>query len=90
MCHCQAQPETTDHFLLNCDLHIDARKDLFEVVNPVIEGSNLQMHNNNQLVNLLLYGHAKMCERDNIVVISATLKYIHNTGRFDSVHDSDD
>ena len=89
LCHCQAQSETTDHFFLNCDLYIDARHDLFEVVNPVIEGSNLQMHNNDQLVNLLLYGHAKMCERDNIVVISATLKYIHSTGRFDSVQDFD-
>ena len=85
LCQCQTQTESTDHFLLKCDLYIDERHDLFEVVNPIIENSNLQMTNNNQLVNLLLYGHAKLCERDNIIVISATLTFIQSTGRFDSV-----
>ena len=82
MCHCEIRHETTDHFLLTCDLYIDARRDLFEVVNPIIESSNLLMRDNIQLVNLLLYGHEKLCERDNYKVINATLKFIQNTGRF--------
>ena len=70
MCHCQTYTETIDHFLLNCDIYIDARHDLFELVNPIIENSNLQIPNNNQVVSLLLYGHAKLCERDNIMAYS--------------------
>ena len=82
MCHCEIRPETTDHFFLTCDLYIEERRELFEVVNPIIESSNLLMDENIKLVNLLLYGHEKLRERDNYKVTNATLKFIQNTGRF--------
>ena len=84
ICHCQTHPETTDHFLLHCDRFIEARHDMFEVVNPILIKNNLRLPNNTQLVKLLLYGHVNLCEADNISVISGTLNFIHKSTRFES------
>ena len=80
ICHCQTHPETTDHFLLHCDRFIEARHDMFEVVNPILIKNNLRLPNNTQLVKLLL----NLCEADNISVISGTLNFIHKSTRFES------
>ena len=87
ICLCQTLPETTDHFLLNCDLFTEARHEMFDVVNPILVSNNLELDNNIQLVKLLLYGHENLCEADNIAVISGTLNFIYKTKRFVNVID---
>ena len=84
ICRCLTHAETTDHFLLNCNLYTEARHDIFQVVNSILETSGLHLPNNTQVVKLLLYGHETLCVVDNIAVISATLKFIHKSTRFDS------
>ena len=84
ICHCQTHPETTDHFLLHCERYNEARRDMFEVLNPILETNNLRLPNNTQLVKLLLYGDDNLCEADNISVISGTLNFIHESTRFES------
>ena len=81
VCRCQTHAETTDHFLLNCNLYTEIRNDMFQVENPILEASGLRVHNNTQFVKLLIYGHENLCEADNITVLSETLKYMHKSTR---------
>ena len=57
---------------------------MFLVVNSILEINGLQLTNNNQIVNVLLYGHETLSEANNIAVLSATLMFIDKAARFDS------
>lgn len=81
ICRCKTQVETTEHFLLNCNLYSEMRRDMFLVVNPILENNGLHL-NNSGTISVLLYGHETLCEVDNTAILNATLMFIDKTARF--------
>ena len=84
ICNCLITAETTHHFLLNCSIYNDSRRDLFDVINPIIRENGLPFLDDSQLIRLLLYGHDDLSEHLNHSILNATIKYINHTKRFDS------
>ena len=81
-CSCQNDAETTAHFLLHCNLYAGARNSLNNHINPILESKELVLHDDGQRVKFLLYGHDTLTFNENKGVLSATLKYFHNSKRF--------
>ena len=75
--------ETTEHFLIYCNLYTEVRVNLLQVINPILETKNLDLPNNGSLVHFLLYGHANLSAELNTAVLTATITYIHRSDRFD-------
>ena len=82
-CKCSLSAETTDYFLLHCNIYTEARFLMFQKVNPVLEANNLNLPDLN-LVNLLLYGSDALSCDTNRAILSATLEFIRNSKRFDT------
>ena len=81
-CLCSISPETTVHFFLKCPLFSNARVTLLNSVDVVLLANNFFTQNNNELTNLLLYGHPSFSDSDNKNILIATLDYISNSNRF--------
>ena len=75
--------ETTEHFLLHCDIFTMVRNSMFVVINPILEFNGLRFLEDNRLVMFLLYGHETLHADANKVDLSATLKFIHESNRFE-------
>ena len=82
ICSCQLSAETTEHFLIHCGLYIVARHTLFQVINPILAVNGLYLHNE-LLVNFLLYGNEALSFDENKAALTATMKFIQNSTRFD-------
>ena len=82
-CRCKLSPETTKHFLIYCNLFTKERYDMFQVINPLLESKGFRLLDDDMIVKLLLYGHDTLNETENTAVLSATLKFIHESSRFD-------
>ena len=82
-CQCLLSAETTDHFLLHCDIFNEVRFVMFLKLNPILEANNLNQQDLN-LVNLLLYGSDVLGCDTNRAILSATLEFIRNSKRFDT------
>ena len=82
-CACEMSIETTEHFLLHCKLFTVERKNMFRVINPILESNGLHLRNDDMLVILLLYGHDTLSVVDNTAVLTASLNYFHKSTRFD-------
>ena len=83
LCHCQVTAETTEHFLLHCDIFTMVRNSMFVVINPILEFNGLRFFEDNRLVKFLLYGNETLHDDANKVVLSATLQFIHESNRFE-------
>ena len=59
-CICGMSVETTEHFLIYCNLYNEVRVNLFQVINPILETKHLELPKNGSLVHFLLYGHANL------------------------------
>ena len=81
LCSCNAADETTEHFLLHCTNHTEARRNMFEVIDPILEDYGLHF-TNNALEKFLLYGSQKLTDNINKVVLNETLKFIKDSSRF--------
>ena len=82
-CCCLMAAETTAHFLLYCDLFTEARGIMNRVINPIMASNGLILPSDDEFVNFLLYGHKTLSADDNTAVLTALLKYIHETTRFE-------
>ena len=82
-CHCKMSAETTAHFLVYCNLFTEARDHMFQTINPILESKGLILPNDDMFVKFLLYGHDNLSVDENTVVLTATLKYIHESTRFE-------
>ena len=78
-CHCSANAETSQHFLLHFSNFIEQRKDLFEILNAITLAHNLPFDKN--LVHFLLYSH----EKSNFMKTKATISFIRKTTRFSQI-----
>ena len=83
MCETNDGIEDVEHFLLLCPSFDVARRDLlagvFDILRP-LEYNNLP---NDVLVQILLYGDKNLPDYLNKQIILLTLRFIHDTGRFD-------
>ena len=84
-CHCSANAETSQHFLLHCSNFIEQRKDLFEILNAITLAHNLPFIDDKNLVQLLLYGHKKFNLHENQSILKATINFIRKTSRFSQI-----
>ena len=82
ICECLLAAETTEHFLIHCGLYTVARHRMFQVINPILASNALHLQNES-LVKFLLYGDDALTFDENKAVVTSTLKFIHNSTRFD-------
>ena len=75
--------ETTEHFLIYCDLYAGVRIEMFQVINPILQCNDLNLLNDGSLVKFLLYGHETLSAELNTAVLTVTVNYIHKSTRFD-------
>ena len=68
------------HFLLLCPSFDAQRRDLLAGVRPLVQINNLS---NCDLIEVLLYGAKDLPDDVNKNILELTLKFIHQTGRFD-------
>ena len=80
ICRCKASAETTEHFLIHCAFYAEARSTMFQEIRPLLNVLNMQ--NDNMLTTFLLYGNNTLSVEENKAVLSATLKFIHQSARF--------
>ena len=84
MCPTSDGVEDTEHFLLLCHSFDVQRQDLLadivELLRPFLQITDLS---NDVLVKLLLYGDQDLSYDLNRKILEVTLRYIHETGRFD-------
>ena len=84
MCPTSDGIEDTEHFLLLCPSFDVQRQDLLagsaELLRPVVQIPDLS---NDALTQLLLYGDNDLSNNVNRSILELTLRFIHETGRFD-------
>ena len=84
MCPTSDGIEDTEHFLLLCPSFDVQRRDLLagivELLRPSVQIANLS---NDALMQLLLYGDQDLSNELNKNILELTLRFIHETGRFD-------
>ena len=73
--------ETTYHFILNCTIHANHRRDLFQIVNPIFIEKKMYPLNESKPVHIL-YGHEALHFRANQTLLKATINFIENQSRF--------
>ena len=83
ICCCQMSSETTAHFLRYCNLFTEARANMYRVINPILTSNDMILRSDDEFVLFLLYGHKTLNVDDNTAVLTASLKYIHETTRFE-------
>ena len=79
-CDCLSAPEDTQHFLLKCTIFFVQRQKLLASVNNILINTNLLhlIHD----YKLYIYGHHTLTNYTNKNIISSTILYIKETGRF--------
>ena len=84
MCPTSDGTEDTEHFLLLCPSFAVQRQDLLaeiaESLRPVVQIADLS---NDALTKVFLYGDHDFSNDLNRSVLELTLRFIHETGRFD-------
>ena len=84
MCPTSDGIEDTEHFLLLCPTFDAQRRDLFagivELIRPFRQITDLS---NDSLTQLFLYGDQDLSTELNRNILELTLRFIHDTGRFD-------
>ena len=84
MCPTSDGIEDTEHFLLLCPSFDAQRRDLFagivELIRPFRQITDLS---NDSLTHLLLYGDQDLSNDMNRNILELTLRFIHETGRFE-------
>ena len=80
MCSYGFESETTDHYLLRCELYTDLRFDLLNTINQ-----SLKNFSEDQLVNVLLFGSDNFTLDANANILRRTIAFLKATERFNSL-----
>ena len=86
-CCCKLNAETTEHFFFHCIQYTEIRNTMMQIINPILEAKNVLIPNDKMFGKFLLYGHETLTNDENVTVIKATLKFIHDSKRFASVNE---
>ena len=81
-CQCSLNAETPVHFFLHCPNFVTQRQALFQILNPILIANNMRFLDDKNLLELLLYGHAKFKLNENQSTLKTTINYIRTTLRF--------
>ena len=81
MCLCCEDTETTEHYLLYCQLYADRRGILLDTIPSIIQ-NDVSTFQEKDLCSLLLYGDLHFNEILNSSILESTIKFIHNSGHF--------
>ena len=79
-CLCKIGVEDTDHFHLICPFYATKRAALASTVMKIIIPKGIGHLGNSR--SLYLYGHHTLSNSENADIITATLKFIHESNRF--------
>ena len=79
-CFCNAESETTSHYLLRYPLFFEQRTKLFESLSNL--DNTLLNHCDDDIVNMLLYGSSKCSFSTNNKILSFTVQFLESTKRF--------
>ena len=80
-CKCTRDRETSVHYFLRCPLYERNRTTLLSKISDIIH-SDVRVLPDDHLLHILLYGSNMYNTIVNKLVIEATIKFIHQTGRF--------
>ena len=83
MCISNDGIEDTEHFLLLCPSFDTQRRDLLAGVLALVRPFGLNNPSNEVLTQLLMYGNKDFPDEINRNILELTLRFIHETGRFD-------
>ena len=81
-CQCLTNSESTIHFLLKCPLYNEARNELINSISAILLSNGLDLSNNELLSSIILYGHDSLSYFENRTILTSTIYYICQTGRF--------
>ena len=81
LCSCSLEVESTKHFFLHCHHYTNIRKTLLNTV-EMIDESILNV-NDDDLIEILLFGNCKFSLEKNSSIIKASINYIKISSRFD-------
>ena len=81
LCACRAEVETTEYFLLNCQLYSTHRSELFDKIVKI--GLNfLNLTAKDQVIALLCGSQGNNFENSNQNIINFAINYLKSTGRY--------
>ena len=83
MCPTNDGIEDTEHFLLLCPSFDEPRRDLLAGVSALLRPLGHTNPSNEFLMQILLYGDKDFPVNLNKDILLLTLRFIHETGRFD-------
>ena len=75
--------EDREHYFLLSHMYDDIRRDRLNGVNAILLPHGMGNLSNDELVNILLYGHESLSFEMNAKIFSATLEYIQVSLRFE-------
>ena len=81
ICFCNAETETTSHYLLRCPLFSEQKTKLLESLSNLDDA--LLNHCNNDIANILLYGSSKYRSSTNNKMLPFIVELLESTKRFD-------
>ena len=75
--------EDTEHYFLLCHTYDASRRDLLNSVKAILLSHGLISLSNEELLKVILYGHEQLPFDSNAQILTATLKYIQASKRFE-------
>ena len=87
LCACNQEAETTTHFFCRCSLFAAQRIALVDTVSEILAQNNIFINilDIKDLVKIYLYGSYKFTEPENRIILLATIKFITDSIRFQSI-----
>ena len=81
LCSCTLETENTEHFFLRCQKHLSAGTTLMNELNNISNAINSL--NSTDLIRVILYEDKNFDNVTNFKIITATIKFIKTTKRFE-------
>ena len=81
LCSCTLETENTEHFFLRCQSNLSARTSLMNELSNISNAINSL--NSTDLIRVILYGDKNFDNVTNFKIITATIKFIKTTKRFE-------
>ena len=75
--------EECEYYFLLCHMYDDIRRDLLKGVNAILLQHGMVNLSNDELINIILYGHESISFELNAKILSSTLDYIQVSKRFE-------
>ena len=84
LCSCSWETESTLHFFLRCQNYTTFRRALTTNLKNI--NDTIMSLNENDLLHVILYGNENFGNNMNISILTATIKFIKVSERFDQLH----